>query len=178
MENVCIQRDNTTGLMKNTFRLTMSTCRHFHQVCCVFRPAFGVLRAPESWSKHFFRPFQQKPIKKKRIWGTPSGCRPAFACRPAFRSGLKHSFSKVFSWFQTKIHYKTFIKKKNGWKQLNKSVWTSFQVRAAPESWSKNTTQVQYNKKNRTNRKAGTERKRKLSPLEREKTCHLKVYLS
>ena len=53
-------------------------------------------------------------------------------------------FLNVFSWFQTKIHWKTFKKKKKGWERLKKSVLTWFWVCAAPESWLKYTTVVSW----------------------------------
>ena len=81
---------------------------------------FWVLRAPKSWSKHFFSRFQpflfisklfhrnqsknaeniKKSTEKKQFWGTTSGSQPAFACQLALRSRRNHvffcSFSDVF----------------------------------------------------------------------------------
>ena len=42
--------------------------------------------------------------------------------------------------FRTYKDWKRFKMNKKCWKRLKKSSWTSFQVRAAPESWSKYTT--------------------------------------
>ena len=47
-----------------------------------------------------------------------------------------------FSDFSREITEKALKKYKNGWKTALNKVSTSFQVRAAPESWSKYTTRA------------------------------------
>ena len=96
----------------------------------------------------------KKSTEKRQFRGTPSGRRPAFACRPVLRSKQntkqKHFFLfffRRFCWFQRWNHWKGFKMNKKGWKRLKKKVSTSFWVRAAPESWSKYTTKDVYNNK-------------------------------
>ena len=77
--------------------------------------------------------------RKRQIRGTPSGSRPAFACRPALRSRQKHVFFRSFFVdFSREITEKAlkWTKKVEKWQ---KKVSTSFWVIAAPKSWSKYT---------------------------------------
>ena len=69
-----------------------------------------------------------KSTGKRQIRGTPSGSRPAFACRPALRSRQKHiffrSFSDIFCWSQPWNHWKALKwtkKLKNGLKNVSTS---------------------------------------------------------
>ena len=106
--------------------------------CCVFWPAFGCCAHPKAGPNTFFslfQPFlfifhlfqwfhawnQQKTSEKKK------------------KHSLVH-FQTDFCWFQAWNHWKRFKISKKGWKRLKKSISTSFQVRAAPESWPKYTT--------------------------------------
>ena len=103
----------------------------------------------------YFSPFFiTKSTEKRQLRGIPSGSQPAFACQPALRSrqymqkNVFCSFSNVFSRFQTWNHWKRWKINKQGWKWMKtavKSGSTSFWVRAAPESWSKHTTDFSLN---------------------------------
>ena len=58
-----------------------------------------------------------------------AGSRLAFACWPALKSSLKHSFSNIlknFTWFLTEILWKMFKKKKKGWKRMKKVFQPAF----------------------------------------------------
>ena len=66
--------------------------------------------------------------QKRRFWGTPSGSRPPFACRPALRSRQKHffcSFSDIFQWFHAGNHWKRFKINKKRLKTAEKRSSTS-----------------------------------------------------
>ena len=53
-------------------------------------------------------------------------------------------FWNCFCWFQVWNHWERFKMNKKGWKLLKKSSLTSLWVRAAPKSWLKNTTELDY----------------------------------
>ena len=67
-----------------------------------------------------------------------------FTCPPALMSSFKHSFLSVFLDFRHEITEKG-LKWKKGLKTAQKSISTSFRVHAAPESWSKHTTNLLKN---------------------------------
>ena len=98
------------------------------------------LSTHQSWSTSL------KSTEKRQFRGTPSGSRPAFACRPALRSRQFYvffrSFFVDFSREITKKGLKSTKKNKKGRKTAEKNVSTSFRVLQAPESWSKYTTHV------------------------------------
>ena len=85
----------------------------------------------------------KKSTEKRQFRGTPSGSRPAFACRPALRSRQKQDFFVEFQAFfvdlSCEITEKDLKLTKKVGKRLKKSSSTSFQVLKAAESWSKYT---------------------------------------
>ena len=77
--------------------------------------------------------------------------RPDFGCcahpkagRTTFFQPFATFFWNCFCWFQVWNHWERFKMNKKGWKLLKKSSLTSLWVRAAPKSWLKNTTELDY----------------------------------
>ena len=67
----------------------------------------------------------KKSTEKRQFWGTPSGSRPAFACRPALRSRQNHIFLFIFRRFLLISVVKSLKKLWNEQKRL-KNLSTSF----------------------------------------------------
>ena len=110
----------------------------------------------EYWIFEFYRPVGWQTMwrwvvigsKSNNFWWLIFGwCNPPWlvstdryltACSPA-TIVFFGSFSDVFCWFQPWNYWKRWKINKKGEKRLKKSVLTSFRVPAAPESWSKYT---------------------------------------
>ena len=80
-----------------------------------------------------------KSTEKRLFWGTPSGSRPAFACRPALRSRQNHFFFVRFLLISAVKSLKKLWNEQKCSKPAEKNVSTSFSVLQAPKSWSKYT---------------------------------------
>ena len=79
------------------FDIRFDICFEVNTWMLCISTSFQVLAATESWSKH---KKSKKSTKKRQFRGTPSGSRPAFACRPALRSRQNHIFL---------VHFHTFF---------------------------------------------------------------------
>ena len=100
----------------------------FYHVLCILTN-FRLLHIPESWLKYFFWAIFNL------FWS-----RPAFACLPALKSSLKCCFFKGFFLISDEKSLKKVWNEQKRLKTAQKSILTSFRVRAAPKSWSKYTT--------------------------------------
>ena len=125
-------------------------------ICCVFGPAFWRCPDPKAGWNTFFSSFQPFFLfehfsvnfclkSRKKIWKHLEKmcfkllCKAGQHANPGWLPKEVH----IFSWLQTEIHWKMFKRRKKV-ETTEKNSYTSFWVHAAPERWSKYTTNIHH----------------------------------